>query len=157
MSTIADVVLPDGSTRKGWLWLDDTGGVVLGAVGRTQAALADPDFVIEQGATFNIAIRYIDDSRELVDLSSGYTATWRVKHTRGASAVLVELTESSGITLGGATSASSNLALTLSASATAALDFVRGFHELVLTKASGPSIRLFEGAIQLRKMATGAA
>jgi hypothetical protein len=100
------------------------------------------DLIIEQGATFT---RTVTVSMDL----TGYSARMQVRAPKGASTKLIDLTSPAGgivITPGALTS---TLLITISASATAALNFKDAVYDLEIESGAGKVIRLLEGEVTL--------
>ena len=113
------------------------------------------DIVLEQGATFDLPLRY-EDSIGGVDLS-GYSARMQVREAP-ASPLLVEfnseLTANGAIFLSGAAEdredgANGNLRVFMSASNSAALPRFAGRYDLEIEDISGYVIRLLEGQFRV--------
>jgi hypothetical protein len=113
------------------------------------------DIVLEQGATFDLPLRY-EDSAGGVNLS-GYSARMQVREAP-ASALLVEfnssLTANGAILLSGAAEdredgANGNLRVFMSAANSAALPRFSGRYDLELSDSTGYVIRLLEGQFRV--------
>ena len=113
------------------------------------------DIVLEQGATFDLPLRY-EDSAGGVDLS-GYSARMQVREAP-ASPLLVEfnseLTANGAIFLSGAAEdredgANGNLRVFMSAANSAALPRFAGRYDLEIEDSSGYVIRLLEGQFRV--------
>jgi hypothetical protein len=113
------------------------------------------DIVLEQGATFDLPLRY-EDSAGGVDLS-GYSARMQVREAP-ASSLLVEfnsaLTANGAILMSGAAEdredgANGNLRVFMSAANSAALPRFSGRYDLELSDSSGYVIRLLEGQFRV--------
>lgn len=98
-------------------------------------------FICEQGATFSRTVTVTDSAGAAVSLS-GYSARMKVRRTHSSSDVLVSLTSSSGLTLGGA---AGTIAILISATATAALSPVRAVYDLEIESGAGVVTRILEG------------
>jgi len=103
------------------------------------------NFTIEQGATFDELLIYKDDSGALVDLT-GYSARMQVRVKITDAQTLISLTDTAGITLGGATG---TIHLFISDIDTAALPITNAVYDLELVDATGVVTRLLEGAVSL--------
>lgn len=110
------------------------------------------DITLEQGATFDIPLRYKTPGGVAVDLT-GYSARMQVREAP-ASPVLVEfnstLTANGFILMSGASEdredgANGNLRLFMTAANTAALARFRGRYDLELHDSTGYVTRLLEG------------
>jgi hypothetical protein len=113
------------------------------------------DIILEQGATFDLPLRY-EDSVGGVDLSS-YSARMQVREAP-ASALLVEfnsaLSANGFIFMTGAAEdredgANGNLRVFMSAANSAALPRFSGRYDLELSDSSGYVIRLLEGQFRV--------
>ena len=107
------------------------------------------DITIEQGATFTKTITWRDSSDALINLT-GYTARMMVRESVDASATLLSLTDSSGITLGGT---AGTIAILISAASTAAMT-KGGVYDLELVSGGGIVTRLLQGNVILSKEVT---
>jgi hypothetical protein len=97
---------------------------------------------IKQGATLSLTATWKDSSGTAVNLT-GYTARMQIRSTYDASATILSLTSSAGITLGGA---AGTIAITASATTTAALTAPwSGVYDLELVSGGGEVTRLLEG------------
>lgn len=106
------------------------------------------DFVIEQGVPFTRTMTWRDDANTVVNLT-GYTAKLQIRSRAESTTPILELSTSNGrITLGGATGI---ITLTLDATTTGALNFVRGVYQLELYNGSSVPTRLLEGVVSLSK------
>ena len=101
------------------------------------------DLEIKQGATLSLTATWKDSTDAAVNLT-GYTARMQMRSTYDASATILSLTSSAGITLGGA---AGTIAISASATVTAALTAPwSGVWDLELVSGSGEVTRLLEGA-----------
>lgn len=106
------------------------------------------NLVIEQGATFDQTFIWQDEDGNAIDLT-GYTAKMQVREFLDSTAVLLELSTGSGITL----DAAGHIALQATASQTASLNFKTALYDLLLI--NGDAItRLVQGRIALSKRIT---
>jgi ketopantoate hydroxymethyltransferase len=101
--------------------------------------------VIQQGATFQRTVTWKDENGALINLT-GYTARLQIRETPDATATIVSLTDSSGLVLGGS---AGTIAITISATATAALTITRAVYDLELVTAGGIVTRLLEGTVSV--------
>lgn len=111
------------------------------------------NFVIERGATFAPApIVWKHGANALpVDLT-GYTARLQVRESVTATDVLLELsTANGGISI---TPLEGSIALSLSATATAAITWVSGVYDLELTSSTGFVRRLLKGKFKVTQEVT---
>lgn len=107
------------------------------------------DLTIEQGVTLDWLFTWYDSSGVLKDLT-GYTAALKIRRTAGSSDTLASWTSPAEITLGGV---AGTVRVLVTATVTAALDFIRGVYDLELTTGS-TVIRLVEGFVTLSKEVT---
>lgn len=95
---------------------------------------------IEQGATFELKMHWkVDDVA--VDLT-GYSARMQGRSRSDSPSALFDLSDGSGIALGGA---EYNIIITLSAAATLAMKPQTGVYDLLLISPSGAVTRFIEG------------
>lgn len=100
------------------------------------------NLVIEKGATFSRTFTYKDANGALINLT-GYTARMHIRKQKGSVDMLVSLTSSSGITLGGALG---TVAIVISATATAAIAVDSGVYDIELV--TGDTVlRFLEGTV----------
>jgi hypothetical protein len=114
------------------------------------------DIILEQGATFDLPLRYRAPSGTPVNLT-GYTARMQVRET-AASPVLVEfnsqLTANGFILMSGSSAdredgANGNLRVFMTAANSAALPRFSGRYDLELHDSSGYVVRLIEGQFRV--------
>ncbi len=114
------------------------------------------DIILEQGATFDLPLRYRTPSGVAVDLT-GYSAKMQVREAP-ASTVFVEfsstLTSNGFILLAGAAEnredgANGNLRVFMTAANSAALPRFSGRYDLELADSTGYVIRLLEGQFRV--------
>lgn len=108
------------------------------------------DLTIEQGATFTKTFTW-KQSGAAVDLTS-YHARMQIRETKDATTALVDLDDQTkgGIVLGGV---AGTIAVTISATATAALSFDTAFYDLEMVLSTVVT-RLLEGEVYLSKEVT---
>lgn len=112
---------------------------------------ADYNIIVEQGATFQLNITWKDEAGVVIDIT-GYTARMQVRATKAATTVLLAATTENGyITLGGV---AGTVAISVPASVTAALSFVRAVYDLELISSTGIVTRLVQGGVCLSKEVT---
>lgn len=111
------------------------------------------DLEMTQGATFSLRVTWIDDTEAAIDLSSGYTAAFKVKNRPGASTTHISLTNGSGITLD---SAEPTIIISRTAAQTAAYTgWVRASYDLEITLTSSSTVyTILAGTITLRPEVT---
>ena len=93
-----------------------------------------------QNETFQRTLTYKDSNGVAIDLS-GYTAALQVRRDYNTAPV-ISLTESAGLTLGGA---AGTIVITIAPTATAALEANTHLYDLVLTTGAGVKTRILEG------------
>jgi hypothetical protein len=103
-------------------------------------AAATYNLAIEQGATFSAQITWNDSDGDPVDLT-GYTAELDIRSGPASDTELLELTNGSGLTLGGA---AGTVDIVITAAQTSALPAGRLAYDLLLTTGSTKT-RLVEG------------
>lgn len=109
------------------------------------------DIEIQQGADFDITFLYKDEDGVIIDVS-GYSARMMIKSGYRSLAV-VSLTQSSGITLGGA---SGTVAIHIPASKTVTLPGPPQtmVYDIFLTDPSGNIVKLVGGRVNLQLAVT---
>lgn len=108
------------------------------------------DAAIEQGATFTRTFTWLDENDDPYDIT-GYTARMQIRLKKESPSTIASLTtENGGVTI---TGASGIIAVTISASDTAAMDFKTAFYDLELINGSTVT-RLLEGEVELDKEVT---
>lgn len=106
---------------------------------------------IEQGATFTRTITWKDSTGAAINLT-GYTARMQIRERVESSTALVSLTNSSGITLGGA---AGTVVITVTAALTDALpNMKKGVYDLELVSAGGIVTRLLQGEVVVSPQVT---
>jgi hypothetical protein len=106
---------------------------------------------IEQGATFTRTITWKDSANVAINLT-GYTARMQIRERVESSTALVSLTNSSGITLGGA---AGTVVITITATQTDALpNMKKGVYDLELVSAGGIVTRLLQGEVVVSPQVT---
>lgn len=122
-------------------------------------------FTIEQGATTDFEIRYLDASGNPVDLT-GYSARLQVRPTKGSDTVYLTLSSSllpdgTGLNLSGSDGntplTSGSIGIYIAACTSSLLTFDEGVYDLELY--SGDSqcpyvVRLLEGKVKISKQVT---
>ena len=115
------------------------------------------DIIMEQGATFDLPLRYKDSTGAAVDLSD-YSASMQVRESAQSSTVLVEFTSNlssngfifmSGPSEDREDSANGNLRIYMTSANSAAVPALRGRYDLELTDSTGYTIRLLEGQFEV--------
>lgn len=98
---------------------------------------------IDAGATYSLTVTWKDSNGAAIDLTS-YTARMKLKTNFGGT-TLVSLTDTDGLTLGGALG---TIAIVISATRTATLcdtDIAKGVWDLEVVSAAGVVTRVLEG------------
>lgn len=105
------------------------------------------NFIIEQGSEVNRTITWKDSNGDANDLT-GYTAIMTAKKPDGTT--IFSLTESAGLTLGGA---AGTIVINISGAVTADYNFKRGDYDIVLypAGAAADAIKLIEGFVIFKK------
>jgi hypothetical protein len=110
------------------------------------------NFTINQGATLSKAmVYYMPDEVTPFNLT-GYTARMQIRPSVASSVILATLTtENGGITLGGT---AGTIVLTMSAAATAVLNFDVAAYDMEIVSGGGVVTRLLGGNVTLCKEVT---
>lgn len=109
------------------------------------------DFYIEQGATFTKTVTWKDSNGSPINLT-GYTARMQFRPSVNSSTVLASATTENGkIVLGGG---DGTIAITFSATDTAAFGFISAVYDLELASSGGFVTRLLEGGVEVSKEVT---
>ena len=97
--------------------------------------------LIDQGATYTLALSYKDSAGTAINLT-GYTAAMQLRKTVGSATASLSLTSSSGIVITGATGL-----LNITITATQSRDLVPDIYvyDLEITSGAGVVTRLIEG------------
>ena len=101
------------------------------------------NLVIDAGATYSLTVTWKDSNDAAINLTS-YTARMKLKSRFGGD-TLVSLTDTDGLTLGGALG---TVAIVISAARTATLcdtDTTKGVYDLEVVSSAGVVTRLLEG------------
>jgi hypothetical protein len=102
-----------------------------------------------QGSTFNLSFTIATDG-DLWDLT-GYTASMQVRKSVQSSTAILSLTNSSGITLGGA---AGSVAVTVSATKMASLPAGTWVYDLELTAPNGTAYAILQGKFVIKPEVT---
>lgn len=105
---------------------------------------------VEQGATFHQRVLWNSAAGTPVDLT-GYSAHMQIRKADDAMAVMADLTDISGLTLGGL---AGTIDILLTSAQTAAFDTWRAVYDLTLIAPSGDRTRLLEGAVTIDPQVT---
>ena len=120
------------------------------------------NFLIEQGATFQLELQYKDPSGNPINLT-GYSGRLQIRQTVPSTVVLLCLSSSlkpdgTGINFSGSngtTSPSSgSIGIYISAISSSLLTFDQAVYDLEIENSSGFVTRLVEGGVQLSKEVT---
>jgi len=98
-------------------------------------------FFAEQGATLERVITYTDSLDAIINITS-YTAKMQVRTTAASATVILELTDTAGITINGS---AGTLTLLVSASTMSAIAANTYVYDLEITAPSTKVTRLIEG------------
>lgn len=111
---------------------------------------AQKNFEVDQNATFNFEVQYLDEDENPIQLNF-HQAKMQVRDTQGGKKVAFTLTESDGIvispTLG-------KLAISISADRTNKMFYPKSAYDLVLIDPSVNKTRLLEGYMTLNRAVT---
>lgn len=107
-------------------------------------------FYAEQGATLERVITYTDSLDEIINITS-YTAKMQVRTTAASGTVILELTDTSGITINGA---AGTLTLLVDASTMSAIAANTYVYDLEITAPSNKVTRLIEGKFVVKAEVT---
>jgi hypothetical protein len=100
------------------------------------------DILIEQGVDWKLEMAWETGTPVAPVNLTGYTARFQIASRHSAATPLVQLTQTSGITLGGATGP---IVIQLNQTQTDALPPIVGVWDLVMISPSGEDTRLLEG------------
>lgn len=101
------------------------------------------NLTFSQGATWKLALAYNNGDGTPIDLTN-YTARMQARPSYTSSDVALNLTNGSGITLGGT---AGTINLLVSATTTAAIGAAQYVYDMELVSASGEVTRLIEGTL----------
>jgi hypothetical protein len=99
------------------------------------------DITAEQGANYTATLTYRDSANTLINIT-GYTARMQVRKTIGSATPYLSLTNTSGITLGGA---AGTVAIAISAATLASVPAGNYVYDLELISGAGVVVRLISG------------
>lgn len=117
-----------------------------------QLPITELDICIKQGETFS-QVLYYEDGTPLAPVNiSGYTGKLQIRHREGSKAVLLTLTNGSGLTLG----ADGSITIAISATNTSSLQTSdnMAIYDLKLTSGSGVVSRIFQGKVIISPQVT---
>lgn len=110
------------------------------------------NFTIEQGTTFTQPFVWKETASGPVINLTGYTARMQIRPTLADTNILLDLTTANGkLAIDGP---NGKVTIQLTATETAALDFVTAVYDLELVSGSGAVTRLLKGTISLDKEIT---
>ena len=101
------------------------------------------NILIDQGATYTLALSYKDSAGTAINLT-GYTAAMQLRKTVGSATASLSLTSSSGIVITGATGL-----INITITATQSRDLVPDIYvyDLEITSGAGIVTRLVQGSV----------
>jgi hypothetical protein len=105
--------------------------------------MATLNLTFPQGATWNLALTWNDDSGDPINLT-GYTARMQVRASYDSATSVLALTNGSGLTLGGA---AGTITLAVSATQSASVAAANYVYDLELQSGGGEVVRLVEGTL----------
>jgi len=117
-------------------------------------------FVIEQGATFELELQYLDPNGDYIDLT-GYDGRMQIRPSTTSDTVYLTLSSSldacgTGLNFSGSSGdkspTSGSIGVYISAVSSSALDFTQGVYDLTIYSGSGDCVyvlRLLEGNVKL--------
>lgn len=109
------------------------------------------DILIEQGATYFLAVVWKDENGDPYDLT-GYTARMQIRRKKTSeTAEHSATTENGGIALG---TTDGTISITIPAATTSDFEFTAGVYDLELVAGSGFVTRLLEGGVEVSKEVT---
>jgi len=120
------------------------------------------NFLIEQGATFQLELQYKDSNNNPIDLS-GYSGRLQIRQTIPSTVVLLCLSSSlrpdgTGINFSGSNGTTSptsgSIGIYISAISSSQLTFDQAVYDLEIESSGGFVTRLIEGNVQLSKEVT---
>jgi hypothetical protein len=120
------------------------------------------NFLIEQGATFQIELQYKDSNNNPINLT-GYSGRLQIRQTLPSTVVLLCLSSSlkpdgTGINFSGSNGttppSSGSIGIYISAVSSSLLNFDQAVYDLEIENSGGFVTRLIEGNVQLSKEVT---
>lgn len=108
------------------------------------------NLAIEQGADYQRQLTWFDDAGLPVNLT-GWTAKMQLRTKASSETVLLELTHTGGITLGGT---NGTILIQINNTTTASFGFVSAVYDLELTSGSGQVTRLLQGSVSVSREVT---
>jgi hypothetical protein len=111
---------------------------------------AQKNFEVDQNATFNFEIQYLDEDMEPIQLHY-HTAKMQVRDTQGGKKLAFTLTHQDGITI---SPTEGKLLISISADRTNKMFYPKSAYDLVLIDPSVNKTRLLEGYMTLNRSVT---
>ena len=111
---------------------------------------AQKNFEVDQNATFNFEIQYLDEDMDPIQLHS-HTAKMQVRDVQGGKKLAFTLTEVDGITI---SPTEGKLSISISADRTNKMFYPKSAYDIVLIDPSVNKIRLLEGYMTLNRSVT---
>jgi len=108
------------------------------------------NITIEQGATFIMNATWKDSNGDAINLT-GYAARMQIRSDYNSDETLVSLTDSSGITLGGA---AGTIEIQIADTVTQTLTSQKGVYDLELISSGGIVTRLLQGDATISREVT---
>ncbi len=108
------------------------------------------DIEIDRSGTFDYTLTWKDKNNALINLT-GFTAKMMIKKSVDDSVALVTLTDTAGLTLGGA---AGTIRMVIDKAVTATLPNCLGVYDLRMTSPSGAADYLIQGVANIKKMVT---
>jgi len=112
---------------------------------------AKVDLLIEKGVTFSIIFTWLDTDGSAIDITD-YTAKMTIRNTETGN-VIADSSDNITLALG---NTAGTVTVTMTATQTQALDFIRAIYDIELSDDSTPAVvtRLVEGNVVFSKGAT---
>lgn len=108
------------------------------------------DLEIQQGTTESFYLVWNDSNGSPINIT-GYSARLKIKPFPGSGTTILSLTESSGLTI---TGASGRIDVLITATQTAAMTFTTAYYDLEVESGAGVVSRLMSGSVVLLKEVT---
>lgn len=108
------------------------------------------NIVCDQGATFSLALTYKDGNNDPINLT-GCTARMQVRQRFDSGSTILSLTNTSGLALG---TTNGRIVITISATATAALEPGDFIYDLEIQSADTAVTRIIQGKFKTRPEVT---
>ena len=110
------------------------------------------DLCVKRGDSYMVTITYQDSSKQPIDLT-GYTARLQIRAKVSSTEFALELTEASGLTLGGP-AGTIDIALTPTQTETDLAELKAGVYDLELTSPAGIVTTIIGGSVTLADQVT---